>query len=108
MCPLPDNDPADQYRYEITVWTGIRRGAGTSSKVSLILYGEDSDSEPRVLEDSSRKPFAVRCIQLFDLKFTSANGSTKRQRNYGSPIFYSAHIKHCPVHEANETSETQF
>ena len=58
-CPLPDNDPADQYRYEITIWTGIRRGAGTKSKVSLILYGEDADSEPRLLEDKKRKPFQV-------------------------------------------------
>lgn len=32
--PLPDNDPADKYLYEVTVFTGDREGAGTKSKVN--------------------------------------------------------------------------
>mgnify|MGYP001795959201 CR=1 FL=1 len=33
--PLLDNDPQDNYLYEITVFTGSRLGAGTTSKVIL-------------------------------------------------------------------------
>ena len=57
VCPLRDNDPADPYRYEITLWTGMRRNAGTKSKVSIIVYGDEHDSEARALEDRDRSPF---------------------------------------------------
>ena len=33
LAPLPDNDPRDKYYYEIFVSTGMRRNAGTESKV---------------------------------------------------------------------------
>lgn len=33
LAPLLDNDPKDKYYYEILVNTGMRRGAGTESKV---------------------------------------------------------------------------
>lgn len=29
--PLPDNDPRDKYLYEMTVFTGSRKGSGKSS-----------------------------------------------------------------------------
>lgn len=57
VCPLRDNDPSDPYRYEITLWTGMRRNAGTKSKVSMIVYGDEHDSEPRSLEYPDRSPF---------------------------------------------------
>ena len=57
VCPLRDNDPSDPYRYELTLWTGMRRNAGTKSKVSIIVYGDESDSEARALEDTDRNPF---------------------------------------------------
>lgn len=28
VSPLPDNDPRDKYLYEITLYTGSRKGAG--------------------------------------------------------------------------------
>ena len=31
--PMSDNEPDDKYIYEIAVFTGIRRNAGTTSKV---------------------------------------------------------------------------
>lgn len=37
---LEDNDPFAQYHYLVTVFTGHRRGAATTSKVSMALYGE--------------------------------------------------------------------
>jgi hypothetical protein len=33
VTPLPDNYSADQYFYEILVFTGHRKNAGTKSKV---------------------------------------------------------------------------
>lgn len=39
VCPLPDNNPEHNYVYQITVWTGLRRGGGTKSNVYFILSG---------------------------------------------------------------------
>lgn len=64
-CPLPDNDPTDQFRYEVTLWTSMRRYAGTTSKVNIILCGEENDSEPRTLEDPVRKPFQQGSVDTF-------------------------------------------
>ncbi|XP_004626039.1 polycystic kidney disease protein 1-like 2 [Octodon degus] len=48
---LEDNDPFAQYHYLVTVYTGHRRGAATSSKVTITLYGLDGQSEPHHLSD---------------------------------------------------------
>jgi len=37
ITPLADNDPGDKYLYEITVATGMRKNAGTHSKVHYIV-----------------------------------------------------------------------
>jgi len=37
LTPLLDNDPKDRYYYEVIVSTGMRRGAGTESKVFAIM-----------------------------------------------------------------------
>lgn len=37
VTPLPDNDPEDKYLYVINVFTGMRKNAGTDSKVGLDL-----------------------------------------------------------------------
>ena len=36
--PMSDNEPDDKYIYEIAVFTGIRRNAGTTSKVRTICH----------------------------------------------------------------------
>ncbi|XP_071821799.1 uncharacterized protein [Apostichopus japonicus] len=46
---LADNDPDAQYQYHITVMTGMRRGAGTSSTVTVTLYGTHGSCHPHVL-----------------------------------------------------------
>ncbi|XP_053305767.1 polycystic kidney disease protein 1-like 2 [Spea bombifrons] len=48
---LEDNDPFAQYRYLVTVFTGHRRGAATTSKVTITLYGSEGQSEPHHLCD---------------------------------------------------------
>lgn len=38
VTPLPDNNAHDQYYYQIIVFTGHRKSAGTKSKVKLFLF----------------------------------------------------------------------
>ena len=33
---MADNNPDDKYMYEVAVFTGVRRNAGTKSRVSYI------------------------------------------------------------------------
>ncbi|NXV76576.1 PK1L2 protein, partial [Atlantisia rogersi] len=54
---LEDNDPFAQYRYLVTVFTGHRRGAATTSKVTLTLYGLEGESEPHHLTDPDTPVF---------------------------------------------------
>ena len=42
----------DVYEYIITVETGLKRGAGTTSKVWFTLYGSHGDTGMRALEGS--------------------------------------------------------
>ncbi|XP_072177058.1 polycystin-1-like protein 2 [Diadema setosum] len=46
---LGDNNPAAQYKYHVTIFTGMRRGAGTSAVATITLYGTSSSSDPHVL-----------------------------------------------------------
>ena len=38
VAPLADNDPEDKYLYEVAVFTGMRRNAGTTSNVSQFAH----------------------------------------------------------------------
>ncbi|KAJ8038483.1 Polycystic kidney disease protein 1-like 2 [Holothuria leucospilota] len=46
---LADNDTAAHCEYHVTVFTGMRRGSGTSATVTLTLYGTHGSSDPHVL-----------------------------------------------------------
>ena len=54
---MEDNRPKDSYMYEVVVTTGMRRGAGTRSKVFFILSGEKDESDIRPLNDDKRLIF---------------------------------------------------
>uniref|UniRef100_A0A8C6K2J0 Uncharacterized protein n=1 Tax=Melopsittacus undulatus TaxID=13146 RepID=A0A8C6K2J0_MELUD len=62
---LEDNDPFAQYRYLVTVFTGHRRGAATTSKVTLTLYGLEGDSEPHHLTDPDTPVFERGSVDVF-------------------------------------------
>ncbi|XP_005528286.1 PREDICTED: polycystic kidney disease protein 1-like 2 [Pseudopodoces humilis] len=62
---LEDNDPFAQYRYLVTVFTGHRRGAATTSKVTLTLYGVDGESEPHHLNDPDTPVFERGGVDVF-------------------------------------------
>ena len=58
--PLEDNLPTDNYHYQIAVYTGVRKNAGTDSRIRFILSGEDSDTGVRRMFDGKRKVCIVR------------------------------------------------
>ncbi|KAF3817624.1 hypothetical protein GH733_012911 [Mirounga leonina] len=62
---LEDNDPFAQYHYLVTVYTGHRRGAATSSKVTVTLYGLDGESEPHHLSDPDIPVFERGGVDVF-------------------------------------------
>ncbi|XP_012602024.2 polycystin-1-like protein 2 [Microcebus murinus] len=62
---LEDNDPFAQYHYLVTVYTGHRRGAATSSKVTVTLYGLDGESEPHHLSDPDTPVFERGGVDAF-------------------------------------------
>ncbi|NWY64779.1 PK1L2 protein, partial [Erithacus rubecula] len=62
---LEDNDPFAQYRYLVTVFTGHRRGAATTSKVTLTLCGLDGESEPHHLNDPDTPVFERGGVDVF-------------------------------------------
>ncbi|KAK7502419.1 hypothetical protein BaRGS_00006372, partial [Batillaria attramentaria] len=57
LAPLEDNNPRHKYFYKINVTTGMRRKAGTKSKVFFKLIGEEEDSDIRQFTDSKRDIF---------------------------------------------------
>ncbi|NWU96850.1 PK1L2 protein, partial [Upupa epops] len=62
---LADNDPFAQYRYLVTVFTGHRRGAATTSKVTLTLYGLEGESDPHHLTDPDTPVFERGGVDVF-------------------------------------------
>jgi polycystin 1L2 len=55
ITPLRDNYITDEYFYLIRVFTGMRRGAGTRSRVAFHLSGEYDISGQRELFDGIRE-----------------------------------------------------
>ncbi|NWX49923.1 PK1L2 protein, partial [Steatornis caripensis] len=62
---LEDNDPFAQYRYLVTVFTGHRRSAATTSQVTLTLYGLEGESEPHHLTDPYTPVFERGGVDVF-------------------------------------------
>ncbi|XP_055361208.1 polycystic kidney disease protein 1-like 2 [Betta splendens] len=62
---LEDNDPMDEYRYLLTVCTGHRRGASTSSRVTITLLGSEGHSEPHHLIDKEKRVFERGATDTF-------------------------------------------
>ncbi|KAI8796885.1 polycystic kidney disease protein 1 2, partial [Biomphalaria glabrata] len=63
--PLSDNYAYDDYFYLITVHTGLRKSAGTTSNVSFDLSGEHGDSGLRRLSDGVKKGFPTGSVYHF-------------------------------------------
>ena len=52
---MVDNGKDDKYHYQILVFTGNRRNAGTKSKVHFIVAGDDDETRVRTFADPQRK-----------------------------------------------------
>ncbi|KAH9502348.1 Polycystic kidney disease protein 1-like 2 [Bulinus truncatus] len=63
--PLVDNYAYDNYFYLITVHTGLRKSAGTTSNVNFTLSGESDDSGIRKLSDGIKKGFPTGSVYHF-------------------------------------------
>jgi hypothetical protein len=54
VTPLPDNHQTDEYFYQIIVFTGQRKYAGTKSNVHFIISGDKDETHIRTLADPHR------------------------------------------------------
>lgn len=55
MTFLSDHTTSHVYFYLISVYTGLRRGAGTKSNVYFMVTGERCDTGIRVLNDGRKE-----------------------------------------------------
>lgn len=77
IAPLADNVVSDKFFYQLTVCTGMRRGAGTKSKISFVLAGDSFDTGVRELIDEkgikvnilSNFPFLFDFFLLYEKQF---------------------------------------
>ncbi|XP_045163703.2 polycystic kidney disease protein 1-like 2 [Mercenaria mercenaria] len=65
ITPLRDNLISDQNYYIIKVYTGMRRGAGTTSRIAFVLTGLNVGTGPRELFDGIRKEFSTGSVMSF-------------------------------------------
>ncbi|XP_038044344.1 polycystic kidney disease protein 1-like 1 isoform X2 [Patiria miniata] len=75
---LADNQPADQQYYEITVETGMRAGAGTTARVSMVLHGVEGHSETKELICKGRPIFEKNSRDRFIVSVPESLGSIRR------------------------------
>ncbi|XP_019628324.1 PREDICTED: polycystic kidney disease protein 1-like 2 [Branchiostoma belcheri] len=61
---LPDDNPYHQYKYEITVYTGTARKAGTRSRIAFLLCGQDGDTGVRIF-DHRKDVFKAGSVNKF-------------------------------------------
>ena len=62
---LPDNHGNDHYYYQIIVFTGQRKEAGTKSKVHFVLSGYDQETSIRTFADPHREIFLRGGVNAF-------------------------------------------
>uniref|UniRef100_W5KFY4 PLAT domain-containing protein n=1 Tax=Astyanax mexicanus TaxID=7994 RepID=W5KFY4_ASTMX len=62
---LEDNDPLAEYRYLLVISTGHRRGASTSSQVTVTVTGSVWESEPHHLTDPDKPVFERGGVDMF-------------------------------------------
>jgi len=112
VTPLPDNDPEDKYLYEVVVYTGMRKNAGTDSKVHIILSGEFDETDVRILEDSKRKVFRRGECDTFLLAVPRPLGALNYIRiwhdNSGKGKFTGWYLKHIMLHDLQTREKYYF
>ncbi|CAF1690108.1 unnamed protein product, partial [Adineta ricciae] len=74
VTPLIDNKKSDEYFYQILVFTGQRKDAGTESKVHFVLSGEKDQTNIRTFSNSNRKMFQRGGIDAFVMSVPKSLG----------------------------------
>ncbi|UJR12876.1 hypothetical protein I4U23_017050 [Adineta vaga] len=74
VTPLIDNQKSDGYFYQIIVFTGQRKDAGTESKVHFVLSGEKDQTNIRTFSNSNRKIFERGGIDAFVMSVPKSLG----------------------------------
>ena len=65
VTPLSDKHKSSHYYYQIIVFTGQRKDAGTKSKVHFILSGEKNETQIRTFSNSYREIFQRGGVDAF-------------------------------------------
>ena len=63
--PMSDNNAKHTYYYKVSIYTGLRKGAGTLSNAYFVINGEDGDTGVRVLSDGKNKVISQCKNNLF-------------------------------------------
>ncbi|CAH1263346.1 PKD1L3 [Branchiostoma lanceolatum] len=74
VLPIADNSRCDAHFYLITVYTGMKASSGTSSRVGIILHGENDDSGPRPLAACQQQIFRRGSVTTFLLSTPESLG----------------------------------
>ncbi|CAL8362048.1 unnamed protein product [Gadus morhua 'NCC'] len=90
---LEDNHPCASYNYLLSVHTGQRKNAGTSSNVTVRLIGADSESETQNLVDPDKPVFERGAVDMFLLSTPFPLGELRNLRlqhdsSGGHPSWY--------------------
>ncbi|KAJ7986099.1 hypothetical protein DPEC_G00347290 [Dallia pectoralis] len=107
---LKDNDPLAEYRYMLNVSTGHRRGASTTSQVTVTLLGTEGESEPHHLTDPDKPVFERGAVDTFLLTTPFSLGELQSVRLWhdnsgGNPAWY---INKIVVHDVETGKKWHF
>ena len=73
------------------MWTGQRKGAGTTAKVRFILTGEDEETDTRILWDDKRKVLRTAGVDSFVMACPSSLGALTHIR-YDVTFLMQRHV----------------
>ncbi|CAF3507643.1 unnamed protein product [Rotaria sordida] len=111
VTPLPDNLISDKYYYQIIVFTGFRKDAGTNSKVHFVISGDD-ETGVRTFEDPHRKILQRGSIDSFIMAVPKSLGQLNYMRvwhdNSGSRNGASWFLKYIIVRDLQTMEKNHF
>ncbi|XP_066291033.1 polycystin-1-like protein 2 [Branchiostoma lanceolatum] len=80
VSPLIDNDIRHSYHYQVAVYTGMRKDAGTRSNIGFVLSSEKGDTGTRRLDDKGKKVFDRGSVNNFLLSLPRCLGNLQYLR----------------------------